>query len=488
LRINYDNFFNAVIAFFMILYNEEWHIIMYQHAKALGPVSIIFNIPVTFISLIIVMKLLIAVFLNFFIGNIKDEIIEKDENFIEALKTQIKDKFKNTKNAFTQALYKHIFRISKIIPENNGNPPNNNNIFGNAKMKKKVIELTQNENSERQLILKKQTMADLTPPKRYMTRAFTRKSMQVEPFLKISEHASYNNALFLIPTSSRFSLTFRKFTECKNFEIFISFFILLSTIILIIENPFEPQTTTPWQIIIYIDILITIVYAIEAVLKILACGFVLGSETYLLRDYWNILDFIVFVVSLIGAIPQEDGTLIRSFKVIRAIRFIKIGRRLPSIRVATTAMLAASHNIFRILIFSMCFLIMFGLFGMTFLKNSFYYCVKISEFSEEEMHELIHHKSDCFDYGGDWILSDLHFDNIFSATATLFQVATAEGWMKEMFRAVDAVGKDLQPHLNNNKLWFVYYCIFFFVGNFLVMNMFIAVITETFIDQKNKAS
>lgn len=470
----------------MILYNEEWHVIMYQHAKALGPVSIIFNIPVTFISLIIVMKLLIAVFLSFFIGNIKDEIIEKDDDFMALLKNQLKNKLNTTKSLFTQTLFRHIFKISKISPENNISVPNNNN-FPNVKVKKKVIELIQVENSERQQILKKTTIADIFPLKKYPTRATMRKSITInlDPGYKIPQESKYfQNNLFLIPYQNRFSSFLRKMTECIYFDFFITFVIIFSTIILIIENPFQPHTTTIWGIIIYIDVAITIIYGIEVILKILAFGFILGPETYLLRDYWNIFDFIIFLFSLSGAIPQGDSIKIGSIKVIRAIRLIKIGRKLPSIRVATTAMFAALPNLLRILVFSVFFLLMFGLFGMTFLKNSYYYCATITE----EIHLQIHHKSDCFDFGGDWILSEMHFDNIFSALATLYQVATSEGWIGEMFRAVDAKGRDLQPHRDHNKLWFVYYCIFFFVGNFLVMNMFIAVITETFIDQKNKAS
>jgi hypothetical protein len=37
-------------------------------------------------------------------------------------------------------------------------------------------------------------------------------------------------------------------------------------------------------------------------------------------------------------------------------------------------------------------------------------------------------KIDCFDYGGDWIQADFHWDNIISAIYNLFIIATCEGW------------------------------------------------------------
>jgi hypothetical protein len=38
--------------------------------------------------------------------------------------------------------------------------------------------------------------------------------------------------------------------------------------------------------------------------------------------------------------------------------------------------------------------------------------------------------------------SDQHFDNVFSAMSTLFQVSTTEGWIDVMNRVIDAVGVD----------------------------------------------
>lgn len=54
-------------------------------------------------------------------------------------------------------------------------------------------------------------------------------------------------------------------------------------------------------------------------------------------------------------------------------------------------------------------------------------------------------KTECFDYGGSWINSDYNFDNILSAMATLYVLASTEGWIGLMFKGVDSVGIDMQP-------------------------------------------
>lgn len=44
----------------------------------------------------------------------------------------------------------------------------------------------------------------------------------------------------------------------------------------------------------YIGVAFTILFAIEAIIKIIALGFVFHKQAYL-RSYWNILDLIIVI-------------------------------------------------------------------------------------------------------------------------------------------------------------------------------------------------
>ena len=46
------------------------------------------------------------------------------------------------------------------------------------------------------------------------------------------------------------------------------------------------------QIIEWINRIMTIIFTLEAMLKIIAMGFAFGKNAYL-RDYWNIIDFAI---------------------------------------------------------------------------------------------------------------------------------------------------------------------------------------------------
>ena len=47
------------------------------------------------------------------------------------------------------------------------------------------------------------------------------------------------------------------------------------------------------------DLVWTVIFVAECSLKVIALGFVCNGKTSYLRDYWNILDFGVVVVSLL---------------------------------------------------------------------------------------------------------------------------------------------------------------------------------------------
>ena len=234
-----------------------------------------------------------------------------------------------------------------------------------------------------------------------------------------------------------------------------------------------------------LDMAVTVIYGTEFLMNAIAFGFIWGPDTYLRRSLWNWLDFIIFIFSLLGVIVTKDQLKINSMKVFRTIRILKMGQKNMGIRVATKALISAFPNILRLLAFSFIFILCFALYGMRYLKGKYYHCVTIDA---EFLENFVHNKNDCLDYGGDWVRYDMHFDTIWAAVSTLFQVATSEGWLLEMYKAVDATSIDDMPHRDSNKYWLVFYLVYFFVGNFLVMNMFIAVIGETYLDQKNKAS
>lgn len=95
---------------------------------------------------------------------------------------------------------------------------------------------------------------------------------------------------------------------------------------------------------------------------------------------------------------------------------------------------------------------------------------------------------DCYNYGGEWITSDLNFDTTVSSLLTLFCIQSTEGWVDVMFACVDATQPYYQPIENNNPIIIVYFIILIIIICQLFMELFVGVVTETFNNEKEALS
>lgn len=84
-------------------------------------------------------------------------------------------------------------------------------------------------------------------------------------------------------------------TKNPLFDRFIIIIIILNSLFLALDYEVDIITNND----IYIDLFFLIVYTLEMILKIIALGFFMNSNSYL-RDSWNVLDFIVVVCGWIS--------------------------------------------------------------------------------------------------------------------------------------------------------------------------------------------
>ena len=81
--------------------------------------------------------------------------------------------------------------------------------------------------------------------------------------------------------------------DCRWFDRFIMVCILLNSVTLGIYDYSDRDNTTNYNKVI--DIIgngFSLIFLIEALLKVLSQGFVISSKSYL-RDSWNVLDFLI---------------------------------------------------------------------------------------------------------------------------------------------------------------------------------------------------
>ena len=71
-----------------------------------------------------------------------------------------------------------------------------------------------------------------------------------------------------------------------------------------------------------INVITTACFVIEALMKIIAQGFVLNHAGSYLRDGWNVIDFIVVLTSLIDIFLDKS----KSIQITKVLRMFRVGR------------------------------------------------------------------------------------------------------------------------------------------------------------------
>ena len=89
------------------------------------------------------------------------------------------------------------------------------------------------------------------------------------------------------------------------FEKIILTLICISTITLALETPLDNPNGDKIRILGYIDLFMTIAFTFEAVVKIVAAGFLFAGKDSYIRQPWNILDFVIVISALLGIIAGD---------------------------------------------------------------------------------------------------------------------------------------------------------------------------------------
>jgi hypothetical protein len=140
-----------------------------------------------------------------------------------------------------------------------------------------------------------------------------------------------------------------KITPVKIFEGIIMLLIIVSSIMLVVDNPFKDPNSDQMVFLGYLDNCFTILFTIEAVIKIIAMGFLFNNQTLkdrkiepYIRNAWNILDLIVVAASLLDFVilvksasassgNDDNSAMASNLKSVKALRALRALRPLRMI-------------------------------------------------------------------------------------------------------------------------------------------------------------
>jgi hypothetical protein len=144
---------------------------------------------------------------------------------------------------------------------------------------------------------------------------------------------------------------------------------------LALDNPLNDPQSTLVAFLNYSDMVLTILFTIEALLKIISFGLIFNGKMSYLRNGWNIVDLLVIIISLASLILQGDKLkiikIIRLFRVLRPLRMIS---RNKGLKIGIQALFMAVPSIVNVVIVSLLFYVIFGIITVNYFKGALYRC------------------------------------------------------------------------------------------------------------------
>jgi hypothetical protein len=119
----------------------------------------------------------------------------------------------------------------------------------------------------------------------------------------------------------------------------------------------------------------SICFIIECLLKNFVAGFACNGSGSYIREPWNVMDFIIVLLSLVDFLPID--TNLSFFKVIRLMRVIRPLRMIsknPGLKIAIESLIKVIPGISNLMLISVLCILLFSILGVTFYKGLFFSC------------------------------------------------------------------------------------------------------------------
>jgi len=317
----------------------------------------------------------------------------------------------------------------------------------------------------------------------YQSGLQTKKTKTLKKKRRANELELTGNSLYCFGPENCLRVITAEFVQNPYFEQFILHLIGINSLFMALEEPVLTESYAKATLKLFGDV-VSALFIAECVLKVFVMGFVVGKKTYL-RDSFNVLDFVIVVISIAAWILEAregfDVSFVRAFRALRALRPLKLVSKNEGMKLVVNSILNSIPSLINVGLISILFYFVFGVIGLQSLSGRVSYCV------DADGNGVDVNKVTCLADGLEWVLPPNNYDNIFSSMLTFFEVSTLEMWPDIMFASLDSsdeidgvLSLDRREHLS------LLFITFIFITTFFVMNLFISVIVRQFNEQKLK--
>ncbi|XP_031138253.1 voltage-dependent T-type calcium channel subunit alpha-1H-like isoform X1 [Sander lucioperca] len=231
----------------------------------------------------------------------------------------------------------------------------------------------------------------------------------------------------------------KRTVNSKLFDRLIMFAVFLNIVTIAIEHHDQPKKLT--DMLQISNIVFTIIFVVELVLKLLAL-----TWTYF-RDWNNIFDFVIVIISLWEIISNADGRLsvLRAF---RLLRFVRLLHFLPYLKRQLLVLKRTMKEASTLCMLLLFVIFIFSVMGMHLFGGKYYY---------ETQH-------------GEVIVERKNFDTLLWAMVTVFQILTQENWNLVMYNAM----------ATTSEWGCSYFVVVIILGKHVLLNILVGIVVQSF--------
>merc|ERR1719482_1374691 len=138
------------------------------------------------------------------------------------------------------------------------------------------------------------------------------------------------------------------------------------------------------EVMALFNIIFTVLFTIEMVLKIVAMGFWKSKtptkytlSTAYMRDGWNILDFFIVIISILAVSLPTDGGMgpfLKQLRVVRAVRPLRLVSRYEALKITFQTLLKAIPSMGSLMTVASLFFIIFAILGLELFAGKLGFC------------------------------------------------------------------------------------------------------------------
>ena len=450
-RYSFLKYMDAFVTLFIIFTLDGWHLSLWHQMDYVSKYIPIYYFIWIFLTHWILQGLLLASVLVVVDNEANRLLIESSHNYELVLHNLIR--------LVNKSLVKHYFKLFRryTLERDIGN--NVANRWGN--------------NNHHQLNEVRE--APPPAPKSHWTKDFIRQRLKYP--------------LFIIAPSSKLHLFSKKILRNTTFRSFLKLAIGYSVIFSIAEK----SAKVSFSYVLLADSVVLSIFMIEMLLKWVAYGLFLASNTerkgyFLTRGNW--IDMICNVLVLAGLITRRISLC--SFRVLRFYRFpafVLFMTNSVTVRTLVKAITKSGYSLVSLLLLSFGVVLLCAVICKQLLIGSMGYCLDPTY----PPYRFRYEQDDKFPHGceyvtmnlndsshlnttllqNEWIIPIDNFDNLWNSLNTVFRILTSNRWSNIFFLSTDVTGINMMPKMNHARQYFLLYLILVVIGITLHM-LFVA--------------